>query len=78
VLYTGVTNNLDRRIDEHKRSVVEGFTKKYQVKRLVYFEETDNINDAIAREKQIKNWRRSKKDALITAFNPEWVDLFLE
>jgi putative endonuclease len=78
VLYTGVTNNLDRRIEEHKRGVVEGFTKKYQVKRLVYFEETDTINDAIAREKQIKNWRRSKKDALIAAFNPEWVDLFLE
>jgi putative endonuclease len=78
VLYTGVTGNLSQRICEHQEGVNEGFTKKYKVNRLVYFEETDSILDAIAREKEIKGWRRAKKDALITTLNPEWVDLFKE
>jgi putative endonuclease len=77
-LYTGITNNLTRRAFEHKEGINEGFTKKYHVNRLVYFEETDSIEDAIAREKQIKSWRRTKKNALVTAFNPEWVDLLVE
>jgi putative endonuclease len=78
ILYTGVTGDLNRRICEHKEGINEGFTKKYKVNRLVYFEETDSVTDAIAREKQIKSWRRVKKDALINAFNPEWTDLFTE
>ena len=75
VLYTGVTNNLERRIKEHKSKTFEGFTKKYQVNKLVYFEETNSINSAIAREKQIKNWTRKRKNALIDELNLEWKDL---
>jgi len=74
-LYTGVTNHLQRRVYEHKNGQNLGFTKKYNVTRLVYYEQTDNISDAITREKEIKGWRRSKKIALIKDFNPEWVDL---
>lgn len=74
-LYTGVTNNLVRRIYEHKNKTVPGFTSKYNLTRLVYFEETADIKEAIYREKQIKGWLRKKKIALIESVNPEWKDL---
>jgi len=74
-LYVGVTNNLERRIFEHKNSLVEGFTKKYKINRLVYYEDTNDVLAAITREKQIKGWRREKKIALIESANPEWKDL---
>jgi putative endonuclease len=75
VIYTGVTNNLERRIYEHKNKLFPGFTQKYNVNKLVYFEHTGDIKDAIAREKQIKGWTRQKKLDLIETMNPEWVDL---
>jgi putative endonuclease len=75
-LYTGVTNNLERRIYEHKHHLVDGFTKKYRIEKLVYFEETNDINAAISREKQIKGWLRKKKIALIESMNPDWKDLY--
>ena len=78
VLYTGVTNNLERRVYEHKNKLIEGFTNKYNVDRLVHYEETNDVNVAIAREKQIKGWLRSKKIALIESANPQWKDLSLE
>ncbi len=74
-LYIGVTNDLQRRIYEHKYGLIEGFTKKYSVTRLVYYEETTDIIEAISREKQIKTWRRSRKIDLIKLMNPEWNDL---
>ena len=74
-LYTGVTNNLERRVYEHKQKFVPGFTAKYNITRLVYFEETGDIQEAIAREKQIKGWLRTKKIALIESVNPAWEDL---
>ena len=74
-LYTGVTNDLTRRVYEHKNKMVEGFTKKYNITELVYFEETSDVQSAIAREKQIKGWLRAKKIALIESKNPEWKDL---
>ncbi len=74
-LYIGVTNNLERRVLEHKRKLVPGFTRKYNVNRLVYFENWGDVRDAIAREKQIKGWVRAKKVALIIAKNPAWRDL---
>jgi putative endonuclease len=74
-LYTGVTNNLQRRMYEHKHHLVAGFTSKYHITHLVYFEETSDVNAAIAREKQIKGWLRAKKIALIESMNPEWRDL---
>jgi putative endonuclease len=74
-LYTGVTNDLIRRVYEHKNKMVECFTKKYNITRLVYFEETGDVQSAIAREKQIKGWLRAKKVALIESKNPEWKDL---
>jgi putative endonuclease len=74
-LYTGVTNNIEQRVFQHKHKLVNGFTKKYNVDRLVYYEETQDINVAIAREKEIKGWRRSKKIALIKSMNPKWEDL---
>ncbi len=77
-LYTGVTNNLDRRVYEHKNKLIEGFTKKYNITQLVYFEVFNNIEDAIRREKQIKGWVRKKKIALIESINPEWKDLYEE
>ncbi len=76
VLYIGVTNNLSRRVYEHKHEMVEGFTKRYKVHKLVYFDSTKDINAAIAREKQLKGWRREKKNQLINEFNPEWKDLW--
>ncbi|KKQ24350.1 MAG: Excinuclease ABC C subunit domain protein [Candidatus Roizmanbacteria bacterium GW2011_GWC2_37_13] len=75
VLYIGVTNNLKRRVYEHKQELVEGFSKKYKCKKLVYFEEYKDINQAIAREKQLKNWNRKKKDRLIIKLNPDFKDL---
>ena len=75
VMYVGVTNNLQRRIHEHKNKLVEGFTKKYNVDKLVYLEECSDIKTAIEREKQIKNWRSEKKDALVASMNPDWKDL---
>jgi putative endonuclease len=74
-LYTGVTNDLMRRVYEHKNKMVDGFTKKYNITKLVYYEETDDVQAAIAREKQIKGWLRKKKMALIESVNPEWKDL---
>jgi len=77
-LYTGVTNDLIRRMYEHKEGFVEGFTKKYKVKVLVYFEQTTDINSAITREKCIKKWNRGWKIKLIEENNPDWKDLSLE
>jgi putative endonuclease len=74
-LYTGVTNNLERRVYEHKHKLMPGFTAKYNITRLVHYEVTNDIRDAIAREKQIKGWLRAKKIALIEAENPNWRDL---
>ncbi|GBC95141.1 hypothetical protein HRbin16_00928 [bacterium HR16] len=75
VLYTGVTSDLCRRVAEHKSKQVPGFTKRYNVNRLVHYEEYSRVSDAIAREKQIKGWLRSKKVALIEEHNPQWADL---
>ena len=74
-LYTGVTNDLMRRVYEHRNKLIEGFTKRYNVSKLVYYEATEAIESAIVREKQIKGWLRSKKVALIESANPYWVDL---
>jgi len=78
VLYTGVTNNLERRMFEHKNKMINGFTKKYNLTKLVYFEETSDVGSALEREKQLKNWHRNWKIKLITDFNPEWKDLSVE
>jgi len=75
VLYTGVTNNLARRINEHKRGLIPGFTSRYRVTRLMYFEEFADVRDAIAREKEIKGWVRMRKLRLIEERNPTWADL---
>ena len=75
VLYTGVTNELRRRVFEHKSGLNEGFTKKYHVHKLIYFEKFDFVELAIAREKQIKGYSREKKIKLIEAMNPEWKEL---
>ena len=74
-LYVGVTNNLERRLYEHKQKLVPGFTAKYRIDKLVFFETTPSVLSAIEREKQIKSWRRSKKVALIEKGNPLWKDL---
>ena len=71
-LYTGVTNNLERRVFEHKQGMGSKFTSKYNITRLVYYEECPDVREAIAREKQIKGWLRAKKIALIESVNPEW------
>jgi putative endonuclease len=78
VLYVGVTGDLVRRVWEHREKLVSGFTEKYCVDRLVYYEVADSPLAAIAREKQIKGYRREKKLALIAAMNPEWRDLYLD
>ena len=75
VLYTGMTNSLERRVWEHKNKAVPGFTKQYNCDRLIYFEEYTEVDQAIARETQLKAWSRKKKDALIARMNPEWHDL---
>lgn len=74
-LYTGVTNDLMRRVYEHKNKLIKGFTSKYNIQFLVYYEETSSIYSALEREKQIKGWLRTKKIALINSMNPEWKDL---
>ena len=78
VLYAGVTNDLARRVNEHKRGLNAGFTSKYRVTRLVYFEAFADIRDAIAREKAIKGWKRSRKIRLVEERNPAWEDLARE
>jgi putative endonuclease len=74
-LYTGVTNDIERRVYEHKQKLVNGFTKRYNLTMLVYYETTNDVQSAISREKQIKGWLRRKKIALIESVNPEWADL---
>jgi len=74
-LYTGVTNDLERRVHEHKHKLIPGFTRRYNIDRLLYFEETEDVWAALAREKQIKGWSRAKKIALIESANPRWSDL---
>ena len=75
VMYLGVTNDLQRRLYEHKNKLVKVFTEKYNVDKLVYLEETDDVISALAREKEIKKWRREKKNNLVISVNPEWKDL---
>lgn len=75
MIYTGMTNNLSRRVKEHKEKVNDGFTKRYNIHRLIYYEEFQDVRKAIAREKEIKGWRREKKVALIEKMNPKWKDL---
>lgn len=74
-LYVGMTNDLRRRVYEHKQKLIQGFTKKYNLTRLVYYESTNDVEVAIKREKKIKGWLRSKKIVLIESMNPEWKDL---
>jgi putative endonuclease len=76
VLYIGVTNNLIRRCHEHKKQTIKGFTSKYNVHKLVYYETTTEIESAILREKQLKRWNRNKKEQLINQQNPLWKDLY--
>jgi len=76
-LYVGVTNNLERRIFEHKKSLVKGFTSKYKIHTLVYYEQTEDIHAALQREKQLKKWNRRWKIELIEKDNPQWKDLSL-
>lgn len=75
VLYTGVTNNLEKRVHEHKNKIIKGFSSKYNLNKLVYFEQGNNVHAAIAREKQIKGGSRIKKIILINSMNPDWRDL---
>jgi len=77
VLYIGITNDLERRVYEHKNKLIDGFTKKYNLTKLVYFESFNDINDAISSEKKIKGWLRKKKISLIELKNPLWQDLSL-
>ena len=74
-LYIGVTNDLQRRVAQHKRHEVEGFTSRYNIDQLVYYEETDDVRDAISREKQLKGWMRIRKIQLVQDMNPGWEDL---
>ncbi|MFH1534852.1 MAG: GIY-YIG nuclease family protein [Patescibacteria group bacterium] len=76
VLYTGITNNLMRRVLEHKQKINPGFTSRYNVDKLIYFDVFNYPLDAIQREKQIKGWVRKKKEALVNSVNPKWEDLF--
>jgi putative endonuclease len=77
VMYVGMTNDLERRLYEHKHKLFKGFTDKYNLNKLVYFEETQDVTAAIAREKEIKKWRREKKNQLVNRMNPTWKDLSL-
>ena len=77
-LYTGITSELRNRVNQHRLKVFDGFTKRYHIDRLVYYEEFKDVRDAITREKQIKGWSRNKKIVLIESMNPEWKDLFFE
>ena len=74
-LYIGVTNDLKRRIEEHRSGLIPGYTQKYNCHKLVYFEEYSDVNEAISREKQLKKWSRSKKNDLVNKINPEWKEL---
>lgn len=78
VLYTGVTNDIKRRVYEHKEKSIEGFTKRYNITKLVYYEICRDAETAILREKQIKGGSRAKKEMLVNGFNPEWRDLYTE
>ena len=75
VIYVGITNDLRRRVYEHKNKLIEGFSKKYNLNKLVYFEQTNSVRSAIEREKEIKKWRREKKIFLIESMNKDWNDL---
>ena len=75
VIYIGVTNNLQRRVWQHQQKLIEGFTQRYNVTRLVYYEVTGDVHSALERKKELKGWRRSKKVALIESMNPVWRDL---
>ncbi|MBU0597170.1 GIY-YIG nuclease family protein [Patescibacteria group bacterium] len=77
-IYIGVTNNLLKRTWQHKMNLSDGFTKKYNCSKLIYYEEYNDINEAIRREKQLKNWSRYKKEKLIKIQNPGWLDLIKE
>jgi putative endonuclease len=74
-MYVGITNDLERRLFEHKNKLISGFSEKYNLTKLVYFEETRDVYSAITREKEIKKWRREKKDQLVNRVNPAWRDL---
>ena len=74
-MYIGMTNDLEHRLYEHKNGLVKGFTTKYNINKLVYYEATNDVNAALRREKEIKKWRRNKKNALVTEMNPTWQDL---
>ena len=76
MMYIGVTSNMVKRMHEHKEGLLEGFTKKYKVKDLVYYEQANDVNEAIIREKQLKKWNRQWKINLIDKENPGWLDLF--
>lgn len=76
VLYTGITSNVIKRIYEHKHNLVDGFTKKYLIHKLIYYEQYQDIRDAMEREKQLKAGSRKKKESLVTFLNPEWKDLY--
>ena len=76
VLYTGVTNDLSKRVWQHRKKIIKGFTQRYNVENLVFYEIFDFIEMAIAREKQIKGYSREKKNSLINSFNPEWINLY--
>ncbi len=78
VIYIGVTNNLERRIFEHKNKLITGFSSKYNLNKLVYYEQFTDIREAVIREKELKKWRREKKNKLIEDMNPDWVDLSKE
>jgi putative endonuclease len=75
VIYIGMTNDLRRRVAQHQQKLIEGFTQRYNVTQLVHYEVTNDVHSALAREKELKGWRRSKKVALIEATNPQWHDL---
>lgn len=75
MLYIGVTNNLERRVSEHRMKLVPGYSNRHNMTRLVYYEDVPAVRDAIAREKELKGWRRAKKVALIESVNPRWRDL---
>ena len=76
-MYVGVTNNLERRVYEHKHKLADGFTKKYNISKLVYFDQTTDVKAAIEREKQIKGWTRKRKNELVEKMNPSWEDISL-
>ena len=78
VIYVGVTNNLERRMYEHKNKLADGFTKRYNINKLVYFDSTTDVRAAIEREKQLKGWRRQRKNELVEKLNPTWKDLALQ